>query len=557
MIASLCPAALTPARFARRAANPDKKITNARRALVRPVRSTSRVVTPRAAMCPNPNLGDMSKLPGDPSVVVHTNIAMGDKKLAFMKAASKSVADCLSKPEAFVVIAVLDEQDMIWGGEETPCAIITVNSLGGINYANNTKLSGELTALMSEFDVAPDRMYTNFWDIGFRENCGYNGVTFAEGARQAAAASQDDDDDDDDEEEDVVEEEEEEEEEDEEEEEEEEIVEDSDSDSDSDSDELSEEDLAKIEAEAAAEAEAEAEAAKKAEKEAKAKAKADEEERIRREQEEEEAAEEMMALPANAMDGKKKKKVEVEDEEEEEEEEEDDEEFVEVDSSGKSKEKPKPKKGKKVDKRVTPTGKLKRLSDEKILKLWRKKCPELADLWDLDDDVTTWEGLSFEEGGEPGKRRLTHIELDDCGISGALPDEIAGFDHLQVLALDGNEITEVPAAIGALASMEQCYLSNNLLETVPPELGDCVSLETLWLNGNQLKKIPKEIGNLVALETLDLSDNQLETLPKELANLDLLEQLDIYNNAFTKMPKALAPDGDMEEEGCNIVREEP
>ena len=117
MIASLCPAALTPARFARRAANPDKKITNARRALVRPVRSTSRVVTPRAAMCPNPNLGDMSKLPGDPSVVVHTNIAMGDKKLAFMKAASKSVADCLSKPEAFVVIAVLDEQDMIWGCE--------------------------------------------------------------------------------------------------------------------------------------------------------------------------------------------------------------------------------------------------------------------------------------------------------------------------------------------------------------------------------------------------------------------------------------------------------
>ena len=189
MIASLCPAALTPARFARRAANPDKKIISARRAQVRPVRSVSRVVTPRAAMCPNPNLGDMSKLPGDPSVVVHTNIAMGDKKLAFMKAASKSVADCLSKPENFVVVAVLDEQDMIWGGEETPCAIITVNSLGGINYANNTKLSGELTALMGEFGVAPDRMYTNFWDIGFRENCGYNGVTFAEGARQAAAAS--------------------------------------------------------------------------------------------------------------------------------------------------------------------------------------------------------------------------------------------------------------------------------------------------------------------------------------------------------------------------------
>ena len=158
MIASLCPAALTPARFARRAANPDKKIINARRAQVRPVRSVSRVVTPRAAMCPNPNLGDMSKLPGDPSVVVHTNIAMGDKKLAFMKAASKSVADCLSKPENFVVVAVLDEQDMIWGGDDAPCALCNVASLGSINYENNTALSGAITALMSDFDVLPSRM---------------------------------------------------------------------------------------------------------------------------------------------------------------------------------------------------------------------------------------------------------------------------------------------------------------------------------------------------------------------------------------------------------------
>ena len=74
----------------------------------------------------------------------------------------------------------MDEQDLIWGGEDTPCAICSVCSLGGINKANNTALSGELTALMSEFKVTPDRMYTNFWDIGQRENCGYNGVTFAE-----------------------------------------------------------------------------------------------------------------------------------------------------------------------------------------------------------------------------------------------------------------------------------------------------------------------------------------------------------------------------------------
>ena len=31
----------------------------------------------------------------------------------------------------------------------------------------------------------------------------------------------------------------------------------------------------------------------------------------------------------------------------------------------------------------------------------------------------------------------------------------------------------------------------------------------------------------------------------------------IYNNNFKKLPKALAPGGSMEEEGCDIVREEP
>ena len=63
------------------------------------------------------------------------------------------------------------------------------------------------------------------------------------------------------------------------------------------------------------------------------------------------------------------------------------------------------------------------------------------------------------------------------------------------------------------------------------------------------------------LNTQDLDDSAITILALAgdgvITPIDLLEQLDIYNNAFTKMPKALAPDGDMEEEGCNIVREEP
>jgi len=117
--------------------------------------SSCRIATAAAAV----DLSDLSSLPGDPSLTVHTNVAMGDRKMPFMKAASKAVARCLGKPESFVVVAVMDEQALIWGGEDAPCALCTVNSLGGINKENNTALSGELTSLMGEFGVTPDRMY--------------------------------------------------------------------------------------------------------------------------------------------------------------------------------------------------------------------------------------------------------------------------------------------------------------------------------------------------------------------------------------------------------------
>ena len=71
-------------------------------------------------------------------------------------------------PEAFVVVAVMDEQDPHpWGGEDTPCALCNLASLGSINKANNTRLSGAITALMSSSTSVPIvRLYTNFWDIG-------------------------------------------------------------------------------------------------------------------------------------------------------------------------------------------------------------------------------------------------------------------------------------------------------------------------------------------------------------------------------------------------------
>ena len=159
---------------------------------------------------------------------------------------------------------------------------------------------------------------------------------------------------------------------------------------------------------------------------------------------------------------------------------------------------PPPPKKKPAKKKATKTlavAKLKRLSDEKVLKLWRKKCPELQELWDLNEPVDTWEGITMDENEGINGRRVLNIELDEMGITGDLPVEIGGFDKLTVLALDGNEITGVPASIGMPKSLEQLYLSNNQINSVPAEIGELAALETLWLNNNLLTSIPPRLAS--------------------------------------------------------------
>nr|QNH88552.1 macrophage migration inhibitory factor [Lingulodinium polyedra] len=114
----------------------------------------------------------------DPSLFVTTNVKLGDKKGAFMQAASKAVAKCLGKPESYVAVCVQDGQDIIWGGSDAPCALCKVLSLGSINLENNRALTQEISGLLAEFEVPQNRIYVNFFDMD-RQNVGYNGATFA------------------------------------------------------------------------------------------------------------------------------------------------------------------------------------------------------------------------------------------------------------------------------------------------------------------------------------------------------------------------------------------
>ena len=116
---------------------------------------------------------------GDPSLTIVTNVDLGtDLKADLLKKASGIVASCLSKPESYVAIAILDKQSVMWEGEEAPCMLGTLNSLGAINLENNKAIMEQITALFKPHGIKADRIYITFNDVA-RENMGYNGKTFA------------------------------------------------------------------------------------------------------------------------------------------------------------------------------------------------------------------------------------------------------------------------------------------------------------------------------------------------------------------------------------------
>ena len=84
--------------------------------------SVSRCNAPVAALAASPATVDPATLPGDPSLILTTNVKLSDKK-AFMTAASTAIASSLSKPESYVAVAVTDSQDLIFGGSDAPCAL--------------------------------------------------------------------------------------------------------------------------------------------------------------------------------------------------------------------------------------------------------------------------------------------------------------------------------------------------------------------------------------------------------------------------------------------------
>ena len=164
-----------------------------------------------------------------------------------------------------------------------------------------------------------------------------------------------------------------------------------------------------------------------------------------------------------------------------------------------------------------------------LLAVWREFGPEMLD-WDLGAPIAEWSGVGVE--GLP--HRVRKLVLENLGLTGPIPTDIASLTKLEVLDLSGNDLTgPIPRELDELANLKVLDLSHNDLSgRITYDLVELVNLQELDLSHNGLTgRISNNLGRLTMLKELDLGNNGLSgPIPAGLRGLEMLESLDLSAN---------------------------
>jgi len=95
-----------------------------------------------------------------------------------LRALSSGLAEVLGKPEGYVMVVLEGETSMLMGGEDAPCALAEVRSVGAISPEQARALSAAVSATLQErLAIPPERTYLNMAGVP-GAMWGYSGRTF-------------------------------------------------------------------------------------------------------------------------------------------------------------------------------------------------------------------------------------------------------------------------------------------------------------------------------------------------------------------------------------------
>jgi hypothetical protein len=105
------------------------------------------------------------------------------------------------------------------------------------------------------------------------------------------------------------------------------------------------------------------------------------------------------------------------------------------------------------------------------------------------------------------------LKLNDNGLTGTIPTDIAQMAAMTTLALDSNSglTGTIPSDIAQMTAITFLELSNcRLTGTIPSDIAQMTATTFLGLGGNRLTgTIPSDIAQMTAMTTLFLDVNKL------------------------------------------------
>jgi Leucine-rich repeat (LRR) protein len=133
---------------------------------------------------------------------------------------------------------------------------------------------------------------------------------------------------------------------------------------------------------------------------------------------------------------------------------------------------------------------------------------------------------------------LRHLRLDGNRIRHISDTLFTAQPRLEKCNLNGNQLTQLPAAI-ASARLEELDIGNNAIDN-SHILFQVTSLERLILDWNTISTATIDsLANLRNLHTLSLEHCRLQELPPSIGNLKSLEMLSLIGNPLASLPQTI------------------
>ena len=139
-----------------------------------------------------------------------------------------------------------------------------------------------------------------------------------------------------------------------------------------------------------------------------------------------------------------------------------------------------------------------------------------------------WMGLKCNPYGE-----ITHIDIENNGLGGSLPYEIASFTKLEVLSLEKGEITgRIPTELGAMQELRELDLDFNMLTgELPYTLGNAPKLNVIDLNSNMLTGSISVLASVKEAYFVQLHNNKFSgDIAPSIGLLGNLQVLTLHKN---------------------------